>query len=394
MNAFDGRRMAVAVLLAAMLAAAGCVTKNLELTENQPDSDVNNYLDGPDAAVAAATSEESGVQGEVEYVVARPRVIDGVVVDSPAAAATDKTALPQAVDADLDADVASVFAADSVLAEVNGEAITLQTVLGPVQAEMRRWSKECTRGEFQDRCRGLVALRVREAVTERLLADEARAQLSADERQRLSEAAAPGTPAADAMLVQAFLREKIGPQVRVAQSEMLGLYRQIREQRYVVPTEVRLGLIMIRKSDSATPEWAESLAKAVRSRVAGGEDFATLAQRYGRDKSAPSGGDYGFIREGGFGVRAVEDALFALEAGQVAQLVETPEAYYVVKALDRHQGRTVPFDEVQAALEQELRSQKYNTRVANYSQELYERWRAQSKTAAASTTSPIATAGR
>ena len=310
----------------------------------------------------------------VQFVVAQPLRADGepaarASIAAPAAVASAAAQPLQAgqtvavVDADLDADIAAAFQANSVLAEVNGEPITLQTVLGPVQAEVRRWGKEGTREEFQDRCRGLVEVLVREAVIQRLLVDEAKTQLSREERERLTEALAPaaGGPAnllggleglgpqsltpkmqpADWMLVQGLLREKIAPQVRVTQSELLGLYRQVVQERYVVPTEVRMGLITIRKSDSATPEWAQSLARAVHSRASAGEDFAKLAQRYGRDASAAKGGDYGFIRQGAFDVKAVDDALFALAPGQVAPLVETPETYYIVKALDRHEGRTV-----------------------------------------------------
>jgi thiol-disulfide isomerase/thioredoxin len=428
MTTFDRRGRSITLVLGAvaLLAASGCAARNLVPLESQSEfqkqvlsSDrpvlANFYkdegcptcvaadpiLDQPageyegrvafdqPTALTGTLSGENGVKDNIEFVVARPRGTECEVAENAITVPVEKTiSAPGIVDANLDNDIAAVFATDSVLAEVGGEPITLYTVLGPVRDDVRRWGKECTREEFQDRCRGLVALRVREVVTQRLLVEEARTQLSQDERQRLAGMSGTGAVAGDEILVQAFLREKIAPQIRVSQSEMLAHYRKVVDQRYVLPSEVRMGLITIRKSDSATPQWAESLARAVHSRAVGGEDFAKLAQRYGRDKSAANGGDCGFVHRGAVEVKAVEEVLFALSSGQVAPLMETPEAFYIVKSLDRHEGRTLPFDEVQSVLEQELRDQKYKARVAAYALELYQRWQGQYKTATAPETLP------
>jgi thiol-disulfide isomerase/thioredoxin len=365
------------------------------------------------AALAAAAPPASEADAPPEtpgFVLAQPLRGDPESAAEPVATAggavAEKAATTPAPA--LDADLEAALLADSVLAEVNGEVITRQAILMPVQDEVRRWGRECSRKEFENRCGALVEVRVREAVIHRLLVQEAKAQLSAEEQERLKAAVADAGPAGllgDAgtlevavppvapqsqnvkmkaeewVLVQGFLREKIAPQVSVTQSELLAAYRQGVQERYVLPTKVRMGLIAIRKSDSATPEWAESVAKAVHSRASAGEDFAKLAQRFNRDPSAPRGGDGGFIARGSFEVKAVEDTLFGLAAGQLGPMVETPETYYIVKALDRQEGRTVPFSEVQSALEQELRDKKYNARVAGHIQELYGRWCGQFKPA-------------
>jgi parvulin-like peptidyl-prolyl isomerase len=77
------------------------------------------------------------------------------------------------------------------------------------------------------------------------------------------------------------------------------------------------------------------------------------------------------VTQGAFGVRAVNDMLFALGRGGIAPLVETVDAFYVVKAEDRQDGRTVPFTEVQAEMEDEIRDAKYNQTVSRYIQDLY-----------------------
>ena len=175
------------------------------------------------------------------------------------------------------------------------------------------------------------------------------------------------------MLVQRFLREKIAPEVHITHGELLNHYNRVIKERYVLATKVHLALIVIKKSDSATAGQAQALAEAVHSRAVSGEDFARLAERYSRDPMASKGGDWGLMTQGAFKVKEVDQVLFSLQAGDVGPLVETEETYYIVKAIARQEGRTIPFTEVQAGLDDEVREKKYNERVQKYIQELYER---------------------
>jgi hypothetical protein len=369
---------------------------------------------GPEADVAA--TESPAFDFASHYVVARPlHVVDNESASSSASTAiahkTGTVAPTNLATASAETpDAAPLLLTNEVLAEVNGEVITREDILGPMRAELAAISKECPRDEFETRCRGIVDFRLRQIITQRLLVQEAKARLPLAEQDQLKAAAAndpvaaadpaaaataalpilarrPDEPAiapADWLLAQGFLRETIGPQVRVSQSELIDYYRQVAPERYTQPTKVRLGLITLKKSGSATLEWAESLATAVQSRAAAGEDFSKLAQRYGRGTSAAPDGDRGWVAPGSLETKEVENVLFGLAAGQVGPLVETADTYYIVKALDRQDAHTVSFAEVQSALEQEIRQRKYNTLVAGYLQDLYQQWRGQYKTAAAS----------
>jgi foldase protein PrsA len=173
------------------------------------------------------------------------------------------------------------------------------------------------------------------------------------------------------LLIQRFLRERIAPTVHVTHSELLDYYRKVRDERYVEPTRIRLRLIEIRKSEFPDEAQARALAGAVCARALGGEDFAKLAERYSRDAMAEKGGDWGYVTEGAFRVRAVDQVLFTLRTGAVGPVVDAADAFYVVKAEDRRDGRIVPFTEVQNDLEREISDARYNERVSRYIQDLY-----------------------
>ena len=375
-----------------------------------------------DVAPAPAVPTGTGVVGEdaspVPAPVARVRTTDvpkgaAAVVAAPGSDASKleanlddvnlplpKNRPPVLDESDADADTPRLV--NTVLAEVNGEVITREDILGPLRAQMRQWRKEYSTDAFESRVRQVIDMRLRQAISQRLVVQEARAKLSEEEKKQIdtmleanvktmaSQAGSPlqleakmraeGLTLAEArtrererMLVQRFLREKIAPEVHTTHGDLLNYYNQVAPQRYVLPTKVHLGLILIKKSDSATPAQAQALAGAVHSRAAGGEDFARLAQRYSRDPMASKGGDWGLVTQGAFKTQEVDKALFRLQAADVGPLVETEDAYYIVKAIARQEGRTIPFTEVQAGLEDEVREKKYNERVQKYIQELYER---------------------
>jgi len=300
------------------------------------------------------------------------------------------------------ADVVSPRLVDAVLAEVNGEVITREDILGPLRSQMAEWRREMSAEAFDDRCRYFVDLRLRQAISERLVLQEAKASLTDPEKEELearldqsakdmaSEAGSRhalegqlkgrGSSMAqerekqrDRLLIQRLLRQKVAPDIQVTHSDLLNLYNQVRAERYEQPERVHLALILIQKGDSAGEDQARALARAVHQRAASGEDFAKLAAQFSHDPMAAKGGDWGLVTRGAFRIQEVNDALFALKGGEVGPLIETPQVFYIIKALQRQDARTVPFTEVQAKLEDEVRQAKFNEAVSKYIQQLYER---------------------
>ncbi|KPJ74975.1 MAG: hypothetical protein AMS14_04460 [Planctomycetes bacterium DG_20] len=304
--------------------------------------------------------------------------------------------------ADVDEGGGSPVLVNTVLAEVNGEVITREDILGPIRPQMAAWRKEYSPEAFESRCRQVVNLKLREEISRRLVVQEATAELSEEEKKQIDTTLGQilknlASEAGSALLleeklqhegsslqeerrrrreqlmVQQYLRKKISPTVHITHSELLNYYREVCPERYVQPTRMRLGLIAIRKSESPDLAQARAVADAVLERASKGEDFARLARRYSHDPMASGGGDWGFVTKGSFRIKAVDGVLFALETGRTGPLVETDEAFYIVKALAREDGRTVPFTEVQDELEDEIRDRKYNETVNNYIQDLYKR---------------------
>jgi parvulin-like peptidyl-prolyl isomerase len=76
-----------------------------------------------------------------------------------------------------------------------------------------------------------------------------------------------------------------------------------------------------------------NLALEIKTKIASGDSFAALAKQYSIDTSKKRGGDLGFFGRGVM-VREFEKAAFALEKGQVSDLVKTQFGYHIIKRLD------------------------------------------------------------
>ncbi|HEX2203682.1 MAG TPA: peptidylprolyl isomerase [Longimicrobium sp.] len=101
--------------------------------------------------------------------------------------------------------------------------------------------------------------------------------------------------------------------------------------------EVRARHILLQFPGDATPAQRDSVRRAVeaiRAQAAGGADFAALAQQHGQDGTKERGGDLGYFGKGQM-VPAFENAVFAMQPGQISPVVETPFGYHVIKLEDR-----------------------------------------------------------
>jgi parvulin-like peptidyl-prolyl isomerase len=80
----------------------------------------------------------------------------------------------------------------------------------------------------------------------------------------------------------------------------------------------------------------EEEARQILSQLQAGADFATLAQTYSQDVSTrDSGGDLGFFPQGVLTSAEVESAAFALQPGQISDVIASPLGYHIVQTVER-----------------------------------------------------------
>jgi len=142
------------------------------------------------------------------------------------------------------------------------------------------------------------------------------------------------------------------------------------KQRFVTEERRRAQHILLTTSDEQSAADAEALIRSLRDRIIAGEDFAELAREYSEDPgSAEQGGDLGWI-EPGVMVSAFEDALYALETGEVSPPVKTGFGWHLIKLneIDPSVGKS--FAEAREELEQEWLEDAMDRQYRNLADEM------------------------
>lgn len=169
------------------------------------------------------------------------------------------------------------------------------------------------------------------------------------------------------MAVSKLLEKEVAPKVEVKPTDISAFYEK-NPDKFKQPESVRASHVLIavpQGADEATKKAARAKAEAVLKQARAGGDFAALAKKESNDASAPHGGDLGFFPRGQM-VPAFEAAAFALQPGQVSDVVETPFGFHVIKVTERRAASTVPFAEVAPRIEQFLRQQKQQEQTKAY----------------------------
>ena len=125
-------------------------------------------------------------------------------------------------------------------------------------------------------------------------------------------------------------------------------------QQYSTPEQVRASHILLKtegKDDAAVKKQADDLLK----RAKGGEDFAALATKYSEDEiSAKKGGDLDYFGHGQMQPE-FDQAAFAMQPGQISDLVKTQYGYHIIKLVDKKAGTTKSLAEVRQQIEEQLK---------------------------------------
>jgi peptidyl-prolyl cis-trans isomerase D len=119
-----------------------------------------------------------------------------------------------------------------------------------------------------------------------------------------------------------------------------------------------------------TGEGAEETIATIQERLAEGESFADLAKEYSTDTvSAREGGDLGYAGRGVFD-ETFEQALFALDEGDVSEPVETDFGVHLIKLEEVRRSDPPAFDELEDELRQQLAQSRASERFAEVRAEL------------------------
>lgn len=178
---------------------------------------------------------------------------------------------------------------------------------------------------------------------------------------------------AKSLAIQTLLEEQVLASIEVSDDEARSFYVE-NEEMFTQPDQVRARHILIStqgiEDEEAVLE-ARDRAEDLRGQLDDGADFAELAQEHSEGPSASRGGDLGLFGRGQM-VPPFEEAAFALEPGEISDIVETQFGYHIIQVTEKVAGGPVPFTDVQGDINQYLLQQKQGEAIQGYVDSLRE----------------------
>ena len=176
----------------------------------------------------------------------------------------------------------------------------------------------------------------------------------------------------DEMSAAKLVEGEIGSKIAVKPEAVTDFYNK-NQDKFQQGPRVRASHILIgipQNADAATRQQAKSKAEALLKDLKAGKDFAEAAKANSQDPgSAPNGGDLGYFEKGQM-VPPFEQAAFALNAGEMSDVVETQFGYHIIKVAEKQNSRVVPLEEAKGQIEEYLTQQNRHAQTELFVQAL------------------------
>ena len=162
------------------------------------------------------------------------------------------------------------------------------------------------------------------------------------------------------LIVKKVLELKIRPTAKPVTDEDVENFYEENKEGFVESEKVSARHILIKVSPEAIDQEkadAKNRMQNILKEAKGGADFAELAKKHSQCPSAPKGGELGYFARGQM-VKPFEDTAFALQPGQISNIVETRFGYHIILVQGRKPDRQMKLEEVSEEIKDALYSEE------------------------------------
>ncbi|MGO9585545.1 MAG: peptidyl-prolyl cis-trans isomerase [Limisphaerales bacterium] len=159
----------------------------------------------------------------------------------------------------------------------------------------------------------------------------------------------------DQYIVSALRAKTISPEKIIISPYKVETYYLAHQDDFKVEDEVKLRMIVLNKISSDDTNTVR-LAGEILAQIKGGATFQEMASVYSQDSQRSQGGDRGWIERSVLR-KELADIAFALKPGQVSEVIDMPEACYIMLVEQLRPAHVKPLNEVRDDVELTLRTQ-------------------------------------
>jgi parvulin-like peptidyl-prolyl isomerase len=149
------------------------------------------------------------------------------------------------------------------------------------------------------------------------------------------------------MVLRSMIAKTITAESVISEKQLKKYYEK-NTSKFKEPERVRLRII------STTDE---KKAKDILAKLKAGGDFAKLAAKSSEDSYRANGGDIGYVHKGRM-LPEIEDAAFKMKVGGISGLIKAENYWCIIKVEDRKPEHQMSFDDVKVNLRKELEAKR------------------------------------
>jgi peptidyl-prolyl cis-trans isomerase SurA len=170
------------------------------------------------------------------------------------------------------------------------------------------------------------------------------------------------------IITQQVIRDEVGRHIQMTDAQLQQYYRQHLND-FTQPESVRLSeiLVPVKSGGDEAADLANAKVKAddLDAKIKAGTRFEDLAKANSAGSTATQGGDLGEYTRGKL-AKQLEDATFALQAGQSTEPIRTRQGYVILKVAGHTAGGVQPFASVRTQLEEAAFMSQMQPRLREY----------------------------
>ena len=137
------------------------------------------------------------------------------------------------------------------------------------------------------------------------------------------------------------------------------------KSQYKVEEQVKLRMIVLNKTSEQETESARRLAEEILSKLKEGVPFSEMASIHSQGSQRSQGGEWGWVERTVLR-KELADVAFSLKPAELSNVIDTPQALYIMLVEDRRTAHSKPLNEVQAEIERTLMTKEREQRQKQY----------------------------
>ena len=156
----------------------------------------------------------------------------------------------------------------------------------------------------------------------------------------------------DNFIEQALRARNVSSEIMISPHK-IEVYYAAHQDDFQVEEQVKLRMIVLPKTAETGDDQTRAMATEILTKIKEGASFAEMAAIYSQGSQRTEGGDWGWVERSVLRKELAEPA-FSLPVGQPSDVIETPQADYLMLVEEKRPQHVKPLNEVRDVIERVL----------------------------------------